>query len=161
MKVILFGFRCSSSITGCAILVEKLICLRFPNEKEWKNGIYFYVPVANIQASVLHFVCKCVNVLSLFHHSILSPATFFTSLFPLKQAFCSNSEKRPCEGFLEPNPVPDKNRMLFSHWGKATTNSTVNPALLVFTDLTPRSCVSCESLSPCKDQKYCLLSFPS
>lgn len=71
----------------------------------------------------------------------------------LHQPLCSNSEKRPCEGFLEPNPVPDQNRCC-SHVRErnqlhpATTNSTVNPALLVFTDLTPRSSVSLgESIS--------------
>lgn len=145
MKVIQFEFRCSSSITGCAILVEKLICLRFPNEKEWKNGVYFYVPVAKANQQIFkrQYCILCASVSMFSVYSTTLPCLQHI----LHQPLCSNSEKWPCEGFLEPNPVPDQNRCC-SHVRErnqlhpATTNSTVNPALLVFTDLTPRSSVS-------------------
>lgn len=86
LKVIQFEFRCSSSITGCAILVEKLICLRFPNEKEWKNGVYFYVPVAKANQQIFKrqycILCASVSMFSLYS-ATLPCLQFFTSLFAL------------------------------------------------------------------------------
>lgn len=119
--------------------------------------------ISKYPASVLPSVCKCLSSLSMLprprsrytlHQALFSDTG--TLLLIVENGHVKDSWSLMLRGIKT-------NRRLFSHWGKAPTASgnnktpPVNPTSLVFTDLTSRGCVSLGSLSPCKDQTYCLL----